>query len=56
MQKEMESLLKNKEWDLVELPPDQKAVGNKWVFKRNIKRKINADGSLQKYKVRLVAK
>ena len=31
----------SKEWDLVELPKDKKAVGSKWVFKE----KIGADGS-----------
>lgn len=49
---EIESIVKNKTWDLVELPPGAKAIGLKWVFK--IKR--NADGSINKYKSRLVAK
>ena len=42
----------NKTWDLVDLPPGAKPIGLKWIFK--IKR--NADGSINKYKSRLVAK
>ena len=51
MQKEMESIYSNDVWDLVELPKDCKTVGSKWVFKR----KTNADGSIDRYKARLVA-
>ena len=51
MQKEMESISSNGVWDLVELPKDRKPVGNKWVFKK----KTNADGSIERYKARLVA-
>ena len=43
---------KNQVWYLVDLPLDQKAIGNKWVL--NIKRKAN--GSIENYKARLVAK
>lgn len=39
-------------WKLINLPIGRKAIGNKWVLK--IKRKTN--GSIEKYKVRLVAK
>ena len=49
---EINTILKNKTWDLVDLPPGEKAIGLKWIFK--IKR--NADGSINKYKSRLVAK
>ena len=48
---EMDSIYSNDVWDLVELPTDCKPVGSKWVFKR----KTNADGSIERYKVRLVA-
>lgn len=48
----MSSMAKNKVWELVDLPPGRKTIGNKWVLK--IKRK--ADGSIDKYKARLVAK
>ena len=51
MENEMDSLYKNYVWDLVELPKDRKAVGSKWVFKI----KNAADGSIERYKARLVA-
>lgn len=51
MQKEMESLHANKVWDLVELPENKKAVGSKWVFKV----KVDADGTVERHKARLVA-
>ena len=52
MDEEMDSMRVNQVWDLVELPPERKAIGNKWVLK--VKRK--ADGSIERYKARLVAK
>ena len=51
MNKEMASIKANDVYDLVELPKDRKAVGSKWVYKQ----KINADGSVERYKARLVA-
>ena len=51
MQKEMESLYDNDVWDLVELPPNRKTVGSKWVYKA----KTGADGSIECYKAKLVA-
>ena len=51
MESEMRSLKENKIWDLVDLPPDRKTVGSKWVFKV----KTGADGSVVRYKARLVA-
>lgn len=47
----MASLIENKTWDLVQLPDDRKAVGCKWTFK--LKKK--PDGSIVRYKARLVA-
>ena len=44
--------MKNKTWDLINLPAGAKAIGLKWIFK--VKR--NSDGSINKYKARLVAK
>ena len=44
--------LQNGTWELVELPPEMKAIGSKWVFKI----KHNADGSIERFKARLVAK
>ena len=52
MKDEIDSMAKNDVWELVDLPPGRKAIGNKWVLK--IKRK--ADGSIDKFKARLVAK
>lgn len=49
---EIESIVKNKTWDLVDLPLGAKTIRLKWVFK--IKR--NPDGSIIKFKARLVAK
>ena len=51
MEKEMESLCANKVWELVELPPNRKVVGSKWIFKR----KVDADRAVVRYKARLVA-
>eukprot|EP00253_Pinus_taeda_P035585 PITA_35585 len=49
---EIESLHKNKSWDLVELSTGKKPIGKKWVFKK----KTNAEGKVEKYKAWLVAK
>eukprot|EP00253_Pinus_taeda_P032808 PITA_32808 len=49
---EMASLHKNEAWDLVELPTGRKPIGSKWVFQK----KTNAEGKVEKYKARLVAK
>eukprot|EP00253_Pinus_taeda_P024014 PITA_24014 len=49
---EMASLHKNEACDLVELPAGRKPIGSKWVFKK----KTNAEGKVEKYKARLVAK
>ena len=49
---EMNALKKNGTWEVVDLPREKKVVGCKWVF--TIKSK--ADGSVERYKTRLVAK
>jgi hypothetical protein len=49
---EMDSILSNNTWILVDLPHGSKPIGCKWVFIR----KYNTDGPLQTFKVRLVAK
>ena len=51
-EEEIESMKVNQVWSLVDMPPGQKAIGNKWILK--IKRK--ADGSIDRYKARLVEK
>lgn len=52
MKSEFTALQNNQMWSLVELPPNRKAIGCKWVFRV----KENLDGSINKYKARLVAK
>ena len=49
---ELDSILKNQTWELVDLPLGAKPIGYKWIFKR----KYLLDGSIEKYKARLVAK
>ena len=49
---EYNSLIENKTWKLVELPPGRKAIGCKWVFKL----KHDVDGRVERFKARLVAK
>ena len=51
MQKETDSIYSNDVWDLVELLKNRKPVGNKWVFKK----KTKADGTIERFKARLVA-
>lgn len=52
MREEMNSLKRNKTYDVVDLTKRKKTVECKWVFVLNYK----TDGSLKRYKVRLVAK
>jgi hypothetical protein len=52
MVEEMVSLDKNEAWDLVELLAGRSPIGIKWVFKK----KLNAEGKVNKYKARLVEK
>ena len=52
MKSEMGSMYENKVWTLVDLPVDQQAIENKWIFKK----KTDADGNVTVYKARLVAK
>ena len=49
---EMESHHLNGTWKLVNLPPGAKTIGSEWVFQL----KCNADGSIEWYKARLIAK
>lgn len=52
MNKEVQFIEKKQTWQLVKLPPGQKAIGLKWVFKL----KKNSEGEVIKHKARLVAK
>ena len=49
---EIDSILSNHTWESVDLPPRNKPLGSKWIFKR----KMKADGTIHKYKARLVVK
>ena len=49
---ELESIMSNHTWELVELPPKVKPISCKWVFKR----KLKPDGTIDKYKAHFVAK
>ncbi|KAM7494813.1 hypothetical protein LguiB_029422 [Lonicera macranthoides] len=49
---EMDSLESNRTWHLVDLPPGCKTIGCKWILKK----KLNPDGTVDKYKARLVVK
>ena len=52
MKKEMNSMISNRVWDLIELPNGVKAVRCKWVFKT----KNDLLGNIERHKARLVAK
>nr|GEX65324.1 retrotransposon protein, putative, Ty1-copia subclass [Tanacetum cinerariifolium] len=52
MNVEMQSMKDNDVWVLVELPPNARTVGIKWLFKK----KTDMDGALYIFKARLVAK
>ena len=49
---EIDSISKCNTWILVDLPPGTKLIGCKWILKII----YNPDGSIEKYKTRLVAK
>ena len=48
----MDASQKNEAWELIDLPIGKKPVECKWVFAV----KFKGDGSLERYKKRLVAK
>lgn len=52
MNQEIDSIEKNKTWDLVDFPRHKKSIGVKWVYKT----KLNEKGEIEKHKARLVAK
>ncbi|KAK6145670.1 hypothetical protein DH2020_022490 [Rehmannia glutinosa] len=52
MQEELNQFERNKTWELVDLPEGSKPLDYKWIFKK----KMKADGTIDKYKARLVIK
>lgn len=52
MEDEIAALKKNKTWEKCVLPKGKNTVGCKWVFSI----KYHADGTIERYKARLVAK
>ena len=52
MDSEYQSLMENGTWQLVPPPADRKLVSCKWLLRK----KLNADGSISRYKARLVAR
>jgi hypothetical protein len=49
---EMDSIMSNVTWEVVERPYECKPIGSKWVFKK----KLRPDGTIERYNVRLVIK
>ncbi|GJS87884.1 putative retrotransposon ty1-copia subclass protein, partial [Tanacetum coccineum] len=52
MNAEMQSMIDNQVWSLVDLTPDGRTIGSKWLFKK----KTDIDGNVHTYKARLAAK
>ena len=52
MKEELDALHKTGTWDLVDLPPGKFAIGCKWIYKI----KTRSDGTVDRYKARLVAR
>ena len=50
MKEELKMIEKNDTWELVDRPQHKQPIGVKWVYRT----KLNADGSINKYKARLV--
>ena len=52
VQSEMDSVMSNRTWEIVDRPYGCKPIGCKWVFKK----KLRPDGTIEKYKARYVTK
>ncbi|XP_071727921.1 uncharacterized protein [Rutidosis leptorrhynchoides] len=52
MNSEIDALMRNNTWVMVDLPERRKAIGSKWIYKI----KLKASGEIDRYKARLVAK
>jgi len=50
VQDEMDSIMENNTWVLVDLPPGCEPITSKWIFKR----KKRVDGTIERFKARLV--
>nr|GEX58191.1 ribonuclease H-like domain-containing protein [Tanacetum cinerariifolium] len=48
---EMNALLRNGTWEIVDLPKGRKAIGSKWIYKI----KFQSNGEIDRFKARLVA-
>lgn len=51
IKEELKALETNQTWDIVDLPYGKKPIGCKWIYKV----KLNSDGSIDRYKARVVA-
>ena len=51
MDEEMDSLVRNRTWNLVKLPAEKRALRNKWFYRLK-----EEDGGKKRYKARLVVK
>ncbi|GKD88724.1 ribonuclease H-like domain-containing protein [Tanacetum coccineum] len=51
MNQEMDALLRNGTWEIVQIPEGRKAIGSKWIYKI----KFRSSGEIDRYKARLVA-
>jgi hypothetical protein len=49
---EMDSIMSNATWKVIERPYGYKPIGSKWVFKK----KLRPNGTIERYKARLVIK
>ncbi|GJW79895.1 retrovirus-related pol polyprotein from transposon TNT 1-94 [Tanacetum coccineum] len=52
IQSEIDSIMHNNTWKLVDLPSGHKPISHKWIFKK----KLRPNGTIEKYKASLVAK
>jgi hypothetical protein len=52
MRSEMDTIMSNETWEVVERPYGCKPIGSKWVFKK----KLRPDGTIERFKVGLVIK
>ncbi|GKE82296.1 ribonuclease H-like domain-containing protein, partial [Tanacetum coccineum] len=51
MNQEMNALLRNGTWEIVDLPKGRKVIGSKWIYKM----KYQSSGEIDRFKARLVA-